>query len=123
VEVTVTVRNPLPRPATLEVRLVGPQGWQGTSATAMVVARAEAPFQLSITPDGPCRRQPFVAEVVADGRPLGQVTEALLTRGRRYVLSHGPSVNSMHGRQVLWEESVLESGTRLRNRFLQKGQT
>ncbi|MBA3947138.1 MAG: hypothetical protein H0X37_21570, partial [Herpetosiphonaceae bacterium] len=81
VEVTVTVRNPLPHPATMQIRLVGPQGWDGTSATSMVAARAEASFQLQITPDGPCRRQPFAADVTADGRPLGQVAEALLTVG------------------------------------------
>ena len=81
VEVTATVRNPLPRTATLQVRLVGPQGWQGTAATIEVAARAEAAVQLQITPDGPCRRQPFAVEVLADGRPLGQVAEALLTVG------------------------------------------
>lgn len=81
IEVKVTVRNPFPDEATMEVRLVGPQGWVGTSATAVVAGRAEAPFQLQITPDGPCRRQPFVAEVFANGRPLGQVAEALVTVG------------------------------------------
>lgn len=81
VEVTATVRNPLPRTATLEVRLVGPQGWEGTSATLQVEARAEASVRLQITPDGPCRRQPFAIDVLADGRPLGQVAEALLTAG------------------------------------------
>ena len=81
VEVTATVRNPLPRPATLHVRLVGPSGWEGSSATARVEARAEAAFRLRITPDGPCRRQPFAVELTADRRPYGQVAEALLTVG------------------------------------------
>ncbi|HZG66837.1 MAG TPA: MBL fold metallo-hydrolase [Herpetosiphonaceae bacterium] len=81
VEVTATVRNPLPHPATLHVRLVGPSGWEGTSATAPVEPRAEAAFRLRITPDGPCRRQPFAVELTADRRPYGQVAEALLTVG------------------------------------------
>jgi glyoxylase-like metal-dependent hydrolase (beta-lactamase superfamily II) len=81
VEVTATVRNPLPRPATLDVRLVGPTGWEGSSTTVRVEARAETSVRLQITPDGPCRRQPFVIDVTVEGRPLGQVAEALLTVG------------------------------------------
>jgi hypothetical protein len=81
VEVTVTVRNPLPRPGRVEVRLVGPQGWEGTCDSSTVAGRAEARFRLWITPAGPCRRQPFAAEVTVDGRPYGQVAEALVTVG------------------------------------------
>ena len=33
VTVTVTVRNPLPRQALLTVKLAGPHGWIGSSAT------------------------------------------------------------------------------------------
>lgn len=84
VTVRVTVRNPLPRAAALEVRLVGPAGWQGGPAAAAVLAcdgRAEASADLTITPGGPCRRQPFAAELTADGRCFGQVAEALATLG------------------------------------------
>jgi glyoxylase-like metal-dependent hydrolase (beta-lactamase superfamily II) len=80
-QVRVTVRNPLPQAAELEVRLVGPRGWQGTSTIVNAEGRAEVSCNLTITPDGPCRRQPFVAELTANGRPFGQVTEALLTVG------------------------------------------
>ena len=79
--VRVTVRNPLPRQATLAVTLVGPQGWHGTSAVLNAAPRAEVTATLTITPDGPCRRQPFAVELVADGRPFGQIAEALLTVG------------------------------------------
>lgn len=80
-EVTVTVRNPLPRPATLDVRLVGPEGWAGTSASLRAEARAEVSCALSLTPSGPCELQPFAVELVADGRPFGQVAEALVSVG------------------------------------------
>lgn len=80
-EVRVTVRNPFPRQATLEVKLVGPAGWTGTSATLDAAPRAEVSTLLTITPNGPCRRQPFAVELTADGQPFGQVAEALLTVG------------------------------------------
>ena len=79
--VKVTVRNPLPRPADLEVALVGPQGWRGESATLQAGPRREVSCELSIVPDGPCRRQPFAVDLVAGGRPFGQVAEALMTVG------------------------------------------
>ena len=79
--VRVTVRNPFPRQASLTVTLVGPQGWEGTSAVLDAAPRAEVSATLSITPTGPCRRQPFAVELTADGRPFGQVAEALLTVG------------------------------------------
>lgn len=81
ITVTVTVRNPYPRDARLEVRLVGPGGWAGESATVHAGPRAEVALPLSITPAGPCRRQPFAAELIVDGRPFGQVAEALATVG------------------------------------------
>ncbi len=79
--VTVTVRNPYPRRAKLAVRLVGPAQWQGTSAVLEAEPRAEVCCQLAITPDSPCRRQAFAVEMIADGRPFGQVAEALMTVG------------------------------------------
>jgi glyoxylase-like metal-dependent hydrolase (beta-lactamase superfamily II) len=77
--VTVTVRNPLPREAALEVRLVGPAGWDGTSATLWAAARAEVSCDLVISPDAPCNRQPFAVELTVEGQPYGQVAEALMT--------------------------------------------
>ena len=77
----VTVRNPLPTAATLTVRLVGPEGWRGTSATIKAGPRAEASCELSIRSPGPCRRQPIAAELTIGDRPFGQVAEALVTVG------------------------------------------
>ncbi len=81
VSVTVTVRNPLPQAAMLDVRLVGATGWVGSSARLQAGARAEVSCQLQITPTGACRRQPFAVELVAEGRPFGQVAEAMITVG------------------------------------------
>lgn len=79
--VSVTVRNPLPRAASLTVRLVGPEGWVGESATVHADARAEVSVTLSITPAGPCALQPIAAELSVDGQPYGQVAEALVSGG------------------------------------------
>lgn len=76
-----TVRNPLPRAARLVVRLVGPDGWTGSVTEVEAPPRAEVSTELTILPAGPARRQPVAVEVVADGRPLGQVAEALVTVG------------------------------------------
>jgi glyoxylase-like metal-dependent hydrolase (beta-lactamase superfamily II) len=79
--VTVTVRNPLPTSAELIVRLIGPDGWEGTAATLRADARAEVSTTLTLTPAAPCRRQPFAVALTVDGRPFGQVAEALVTIG------------------------------------------
>jgi len=81
VSVLVTVRNPLPHEATLKLRLVGPTGWQGESANLSAEPRGEVSCLLSIVPAGACRRQPIAVELTADGRPFGQVAEALVTVG------------------------------------------
>jgi glyoxylase-like metal-dependent hydrolase (beta-lactamase superfamily II) len=77
----VTVRNPLPHAAMLNLRLVGPSGWVGASASLQAAARAEVSCQLSITPAGECRRQAIAVELEAEGQPFGQVAEALVTVG------------------------------------------
>jgi hypothetical protein len=79
IALTVTMRNPLPRPAALTVRLVGPAGWVGESATLTAAARAEASVELGITPAGACDLQPIAAELFVDGQPFGQVAEALVS--------------------------------------------
>ncbi len=81
VKLKVTIRNPFPRSATLEVKLVGPTGWSATAARLPAPPRAEVTCELTITPAGPCRRQPFAVELIADGQPFGQVAEALMTVG------------------------------------------
>jgi hypothetical protein len=81
VTVQATVRNPFPHDATLDVRLVGPTGWQGTSASLTAAPRSEVSCELSITPTTQCRRQPIAVELTAGGHPFGQVAEALVTIG------------------------------------------
>jgi glyoxylase-like metal-dependent hydrolase (beta-lactamase superfamily II) len=81
VTVHVTVRNPLPTDTTLDVRLVGPTGWRGTTAALPAAARSEVSCELTITPTTYCRRRPIAVELTADGRPFGQVAEALVTIG------------------------------------------
>ena len=79
---TVTVRNPLPRRAALTVRLVGPAGWNGGTATLQAEPRAEVSTELQITPHAACRLQPIAAELTVDGRPFGQIAEALVSVGQ-----------------------------------------
>lgn len=81
IRVKVTIRNPLPRRARLDMHLVGPENWTGTSASLEAEVRAEVSCELAITPSGPCRRQPFAVELTVDGQPFGQVAEALITVG------------------------------------------
>jgi len=83
VTVKVTVRNPYPHAAQLDVALVGPAGWQGSTATLRAAPRQDASCEMTIIPDVPCRRQPFAVELTADGRPFGQVAEAMITVGHR----------------------------------------
>lgn len=76
-----TVRNPFPASAELHLRLLGPKGWQGSSATVTAEARAEISCELTILPPGPCRRQPIALELSTNDRIFGQVAEALVTVG------------------------------------------
>lgn len=77
------ILNPLPVAATAEVRLVVPDGWQGSSQTLSVKPREQVNIDLTLcVPAGvTCRRQPIALELVVDGRPFGQVAEALVTAG------------------------------------------
>ena len=84
VNVTVAVRNPLPHKAKLEVRLIGPAGWDGDSATLEAPPRAEVKCDMTITASGACRRQSFAAELIADGQPFGQVADAQVTVGGKW---------------------------------------
>jgi glyoxylase-like metal-dependent hydrolase (beta-lactamase superfamily II) len=76
-----TVRNPLPRKARLSVRLVGPGGLSGDVSALDVEAHGEADLNVCMWVDGPWKRQPVALELVADGRPFGQVSEAMVTVG------------------------------------------
>ena len=79
ITVTVTVRNPLPRQANLTVEIIGPHGWNGSSATISAPPRAEVSTTLQITPTTACALQPIAVDLTVDGQPFGQVAEALIT--------------------------------------------
>ena len=79
--VRATARNPFGMEAQLEVRLVVPEGWVGSSAVLTAPARGEVSCELPLTAHGECRRRPIALELVAGGRPFGQVAEALVTVG------------------------------------------
>lgn len=81
IELTVTVRNPYPKTTALHLRLVGPAGWCGSEATVTAQAREEVWCAMTITPPGPCRRQPVAVELSTEDRIFGQVAEALITVG------------------------------------------
>ena len=78
-EVTVVVRNPLPSESELQVRLVGPTGWQSETKNLRVSARSESTTTLQMTPSYSAKNQPIALELVADGRPFGQVAEAIVS--------------------------------------------
>lgn len=78
-EVQVTVRNPFPHSAQLEVRLAGPPNWTGESRNMNAVGREEVTCKLTMSPTHNCRNQPIAAELTVDGQPFGQVAEALVT--------------------------------------------
>ena len=80
VRATVTVRNPLPHRATLEVRLVA-AGASGPVARLSAGAREDVSTELELPVGAPGRRRPYAVELVADGQPFGQVAEALVTVG------------------------------------------
>lgn len=83
-EVQVTVRNPWPREAELELELQGPRGWDGEKVRVRAGARAEVSVPMRMQVPAICRHQPFAVELVADGQPFGQVAEGLVTAGGEY---------------------------------------
>ena len=80
---TARVRNPYPDPARIELRLVVPHAWQATEAVVQLGPRAEGAAQITVNPPvrTVCRRVPIALEMTADGRPYGQIAEALITLG------------------------------------------
>jgi glyoxylase-like metal-dependent hydrolase (beta-lactamase superfamily II) len=79
--VQVTVRNPFPHPTTLQVRLIGVEGWSGEATEIEAEARAEVSCTLQMSPNTEARRQPIAVELCAEGRTFGLVAEALVTLG------------------------------------------
>lgn len=67
----------------MEIWLEGPAGWEGERRFLSVGPREEVRCGLGMIPTGACRRQPIALSLRADGRPFGQVAEALVTVGNR----------------------------------------
>ena len=82
-ELRATIRNPLPCKASAVVRLIGPAGWRSEPAEATLPPRGEERIDLFIDPpaEARCRRQAIVVELIVDGKPYGQIAEALVTIG------------------------------------------
>jgi glyoxylase-like metal-dependent hydrolase (beta-lactamase superfamily II) len=81
IELEVTVRNPLPTDATLRLCMSGPEGWRGSTTELQAKGREEVSTSMTVTPSAASYRQPITVELHADGRPFGQVLEALVTVG------------------------------------------
>jgi glyoxylase-like metal-dependent hydrolase (beta-lactamase superfamily II) len=80
-ELEVTVRNPLPEPAELELALVVPDGWLGSGAVVEAGPREEVVARLRLVANSSACRLPIAVELCAGGRPFGQVAEALVSVG------------------------------------------
>lgn len=77
--VRVTVRNPLPGSAQLQLELRGPIGWSGESRVLSADGRQEVSCELSMQPGCACRCQPIAVELTVNGQHFGQVAEALVS--------------------------------------------
>lgn len=81
VHLRATVRNPLPTDATVRLRIVGPAAWRCEAVEFEIGPRQEKSQELTLHPMGTARRQPIALEMWVNGRPFGQITEALVTIG------------------------------------------
>jgi glyoxylase-like metal-dependent hydrolase (beta-lactamase superfamily II) len=84
-EVRAEARNPLPWPAELEVSLVLPAGWSAEPLRAAAVVepgeRAAFDFRVAVPAGAAGKRIPIAADLVAGGRALGQLAEAVVRLG------------------------------------------
>ena len=79
--IRVRVRNPLPRSASLQLRLLGPAVFVDGFVTVNCEGHCEAEFEAPVELLHQCRREPAALEMWADGKPFGQVTEVQVTVG------------------------------------------
>jgi len=77
------ILNPLPAAAKARIVLVGPEGWEGGPVSVELGSRERKDIKVRITPPAGAkvRRQPVGLDMTVDGRPFGQVAEALVTVG------------------------------------------
>ena len=81
VPVRVTVRNPHPAPASLDLQLVAPDQWsvEEELINLELAASATATVIFHVTPTTPGVRRRVAVDVTVQGQPLGQQAEALIT--------------------------------------------
>nr|QXO96910.1 carbamate hydrolase [Agrobacterium sp.] len=79
--IRVRVRNPLPRSASLQLRLLGPAVFVDGFVTVNCEGHCEAEFEAPVELLHQCRREPAALAMWADGKPFGQVTEVQVTVG------------------------------------------
>nr|AAF80385.1 carbofuran hydrolase [Achromobacter sp. WM111]QNH89817.1 carbofuran hydrolase [synthetic construct] len=79
--VRIRVRNPLPRAATLELRMSGAAVLVDKAVAVTCVGHEEAVFEATVLLPRTCRREPAALSMWAQGRPFGQVSEVLVTVG------------------------------------------
>jgi glyoxylase-like metal-dependent hydrolase (beta-lactamase superfamily II) len=78
----VTVKNPAPAGAQVELKLVTPNGWRIAEdvLTVSLPPLEERTLSFCVTPEGPPMRRARVAvDVTIDGQPLGQQAECLVS--------------------------------------------
>lgn len=75
--------NPLNKAAEVAVDLVGPESWHLSGGRILLEARAEGEIELRCVPSPHtiCRRIPITLKMTVDGKPWGEVAEALVTIG------------------------------------------
>lgn len=77
------VRSYLDKPAEVSASMVSREGWRVAPTTGSVLVpaggEAEVGFVVTVPSDAPSEKVPIVAEVMLDGRPLGQLAEAVVT--------------------------------------------
>lgn len=81
---TAEIRNPLPRPATLRVQVVCPEGWLASPAALSLDLEAgewaAVPFEIR-TGAAPVQRARVAVDLTAGGLRIGQAAEALVSVG------------------------------------------
>jgi glyoxylase-like metal-dependent hydrolase (beta-lactamase superfamily II) len=80
------VINPCAGEAVLNLRIAAPEGWSSSTQSLTVAGREQVALDLTLTPPpgSQCRRLPVALNLDVDGRPYGQVCEALVTIGCDY---------------------------------------
>ena len=74
-------RNPLGKSAKLELRLVDADGRKGEPTIVNAEARQEVECNMEIAVEQACKRRTISVELTVEGKPFGQIAEAMITVG------------------------------------------